>query len=202
MKKLNLPTVCYTLLIFCCITYSTIIFSHIDTLNASSRQDLLSLEQLSQRQDTLLSKINTLSQNLDSLSLDIASYNTEIELLNDKVAKSTDFMVAYYIDKLADPLYITTYNKEYTWYIAAEELGEIGKAAIAPLFARLKTTTDDYERSLIFYSLLLASQADDVKTFAGDDYIRTYLNFNPKTHVSNTKIAFDWWETYSSYFEN
>lgn len=107
--------------------------------------------------------------------------------------------VDYYISKLADKNFIKTYNEDYIWYTAAEELGAIGKDAIAPLMKKLDTT-DDYERALALYALLLASQNENVKSFTGGDYIEVNLDFDAATHPEAVAKAKAWWEKYKDNF--
>lgn len=107
--------------------------------------------------------------------------------------------VSYYIDKLSDKSFIKTYNEDYVWYTAAEELGAIGKDAIPPLIQKLDTT-DDYERALALYALLLASQNENVKSFTGGEYIEVNLDFDPATHPEAVAKAKAWWEKYKDNF--
>lgn len=107
--------------------------------------------------------------------------------------------VTYYMKKLIDPSYTKTYGHGYIWYTAAEELGRMGKPAIPELIYRIGTP-DDYERSLILYALLLASQQENVKAFTGGEYIDVSLDFNPSSHPAMAETAMDWWEKYIEYF--
>lgn len=107
--------------------------------------------------------------------------------------------VSYYIDKLSDKSFIKTYNEDYVWYTAAEELGAIGKDAIPPLIQKLDTT-DDYERALALYALLLASQNENVKSFTGGEYIEVNLDFDAATHPEAVAKAKAWWEKYKDNF--
>ncbi len=114
-----------------------------------------------------------------------------------KPVQTVEERVAYNIEKLKDKAYIGTYGDGYTWYTAAEELGMIGKPAIPALIQKLDTK-DDYERTLVFYALLLATQHDNVKEFTKGEYINTSLDFNVKTHPEMKKQALAWWEKYKS----
>ena len=107
---------------------------------------------------------------------------------------STEKKVSYYIRKLPDPSYATTYgcdDGKTTWHTAAEQLGLVGKPAIPALMDRLDTH-DPHERSLVLYALLLASQDDELRKATQGDYIKVYA-WDPKTHDENAKIACDWW---------
>ncbi|MCX7773528.1 MAG: hypothetical protein N2376_10505 [Clostridia bacterium] len=107
--------------------------------------------------------------------------------------------VAYYMEKLKDKSFTGTYGDGQTWYTAAEELGMIGKPAIPKLIERLDTQ-DDYERALVLYALLLATQHDNVKTFTQGEYINVNLDFNAENHAEMVKAAKEWWEKYKSNF--
>lgn len=107
--------------------------------------------------------------------------------------------VDFYMDRLKDKTYTAVYGDGYTWYTAAEELGKIGKAAIPKLMDRLGTQ-DDYERALVLYALLLASQHENVKGFANGEYIDVNLDFDPSNHKELVERAKAWWEKYKSHF--
>lgn len=127
------------------------------------------------------------------------SYISNAGVRNDKLEQLVDRAVRYYIDKLNDKTYTGTYGEGFTWYTAAEELGKIGKPAIPYLIDKL-STTDDYERSLTLYALLLATQQENVKAFAGNEYINVNLDFDASHHPDMVKTAMDWWEKYKSNF--
>lgn len=110
--------------------------------------------------------------------------------------------ILYYMDKLKDKNFVKTYGDGEnikTWYTAAEELGNIGKPAIPYLIMRL-STKDDYERTLAFYALRLASQHENVKSFA-KDFIDVQLDFEVKNHEKMNKTAHEWYRKYKSNFE-
>lgn len=111
--------------------------------------------------------------------------------------------ILYYICKLKDKDFTRPYGNEeepYTWYIAAEELGMIGKPAIPYLVKNLQTN-DVYEKGLTLYALLLASQCDSVNEFTNKDYIKVGLTFSPEEQKEYVKIAEEWWGKYKEYFE-
>ncbi len=108
--------------------------------------------------------------------------------------------IFFYLDKLKDRKFTSTYGDGYIWYTAAEELGKMGKPVIPYLIRNLETN-DDYERALTLYALLLATQQDNVKQFTKGDYLKTELDFNPKTHPQKLKMAKDWWEKYKLNWE-
>jgi len=108
----------------------------------------------------------------------------------------------FYIHKLKDEDFISTYGGEhlYTWYTAAEELGQIGKSAIPYLMKNLDTK-NDYERALTLYALLLASQHENVKILSDGKYINVPLDFDSSTHDDYVEIAKTWWEKYKHNWE-
>ena len=200
MKKINPFTSCILLLLFCCIICIVITYPGLNTLNAATNSDSISLQSLTEKQQSLVLKIQNLEQGLTDISTELTLYNDKISSLEKAFSSTQSLLISYYMDKLSDPTYTKTYNTDYIWYTAAEALGEIGKPAIPPLIQRLNTTTDSYERSLIFYALLLASQAENVRDFASNDYIHTYLDFDTNNHDAQKKIALEWWDKYKSYF--
>lgn len=107
--------------------------------------------------------------------------------------------IDYYIGKLKDRSFTTTYGHGYTWYTAAEELGQIGKPAIPPLMERLETK-DDYERSVTLYALLLASQAAELKQATGSEYIDVDA-WDTKQHAASVQTARDWWQKWGHLWE-
>lgn len=107
--------------------------------------------------------------------------------------------VEFYLEKLKDKEFTGIYNEEYTWYIAAEELGMIGKLAIPGLIEKLDTQ-DDYERALALYALLLATQQDNVKSFTNGEYINVNLDFNKDNHPEMVDLAKAWWNKYKNNF--
>ena len=199
MKKFNLFTPCIFLLLFCSITCVLLIYPGLNTLEAATTQQSVSLEALAIKQKDLEVTLEELKLDLAKTSDSLTSYNQRLSIIESDIATTQIMLVSYYMDKLSDPTYVTTYNTDYTWYTAAEALGELGKPSIPALIKRLDTT-NSYEQSLVFYALLLASQAENVKVFAGSDYIHTHLDFNTATHDAQKVIALEWWEKYKGYF--
>ena len=113
---------------------------------------------------------------------------------------SASDQVRFYLSRLKDENYCEPYGKGYRWYIAAEELGRIGKPAIPHLIDRLGTS-NEFEKSLALYALRLASQSKEVKIFAGLDYIKTVGSFPYKNLEENEKIALQWWEKYKHHWD-
>lgn len=199
MKKNNIFSHCTFLLLFCCIICILVIYPGFNTLEAATSKQSISVESLALKQQELETTLKSLNLSLTKLSDTLNTYNHQLTTLKSELSTTQTLLVSYYMDQLADPTYVTTYNTDYVWYTAAEALGALGKPAIPSLINRLDTT-DPYERSLVFYALLLASQAENVKIFTGDDYIHTYLDFDSNNHSSQKKIALEWWEKYKNYF--
>jgi len=141
-------------------------------------------------------KLTTLSETTTKSIKELQDQVTQINTNLDTIEQSE---IELLVDKLRDKDYIGTYNEGYTWYTAAEALGAIGKPAIPYLIKKIDTK-DEYERSLVFYSLLLASQAENVKAFAGNDYIKIADSFNPNAGEEMKKEALRWWEKYKDKF--
>ena len=199
MKKLNIFTPCIFLLLFCSIICVLLAYPGLNAIEAATTHQSISLESLAIKQKDLEATLEALKLDLAKTSDSLNSYNQRLSIVESNITTTQTMLVSYYMDKLSDPTYVTTYNTDYTWYTAAEALGELGKPSIPALIKRLDTT-NPYERSLVFYALLLASQAENVKVFAGNDYIHTHLDFNTNTHNAQKMIALEWWEKYKSYF--
>lgn len=104
--------------------------------------------------------------------------------------------VHYYISRLADRRFIDVYGGEEhprVWYIAAEQLGQIGEPAIPVLFALLDTR-DEYELMLALYALQLATQDPQLMSQTGGDYVRLTETLDEKANAENRNIALEWWE--------
>ena len=113
---------------------------------------------------------------------------------------SASEQMQFYLSRLKDENYWELYGEGNRWYIAAEELGRIGKPAIPHLIDRLGTS-NEFEKTLALYALRLASQTKEVKTFAGLDYIETVGSFPYKNLEENEKIALEWWEKYKHHWD-
>jgi len=101
----------------------------------------------------------------------------------------------FYLSKLSDRDYTQTYGHGYTWYTAAEELGQIGEPAIPHLIQKLDTN-DPFELKLTLYALLLASQDPAVKAKTGGEYIQVDTVLSEESNTENKKIALSWWKKY------
>jgi bla regulator protein BlaR1 len=139
----------------------------------------------------------------DEKSEQLIELENQIKTLEDanelEMKKREQKNVEMYLDKLKDKTFTDTYGDGYTWYTAAEELGMIGKTAIPGLIAKLDTE-DDYERALVLYALLLATQHESVKFFTLGEYIDVNLDFNPDSHPAMVEKAKAWWEKYKDHF--
>lgn len=129
--------------------------------------------------------------------------DTSTEAIIETTSTEASDKVLFYMDKLKDQTYTSTYGDDEepnTWYTAAEELGQIGKPAIPYLIANLDTT-DPYEKGLTLYALLLASQHQNVQSITGGEYINVNLTFIPEEQVQYVKDAQAWWSKYKDSFE-
>lgn len=186
-------------LIFCTIIGFLIINPFSNTLEASTINQLETLKKLETTTKDMNTQISTLETQLGEYQSSVKALQNRMDQIETETTEVETFLVDYYIDKLKDPTYVSIYNHDYIYYTAAENLGQIGKAAIPKLINRLDTP-DDYERALVLYSLLLASQDDSVKPFANNDYIRVSLDFDARNHPADVEIAEKWWYKYKSYF--
>lgn len=199
MKKTIIARLCYFVLFTCIITCFLLIYPYSTTLEATTLDQVDMLHSLKQTTENLSKQLVALEENMTSYETSLTELNARVSDLDEHYAQIETRLVDYYIDRLKDPTYTSIYNDDYTYYIAAESLGEIGKSAIPKLIEKL-STEDDYERALALYALLLASQADNVKDFAGNDYIQTCLDFDGRNHPALVEIARNWWTKYSGYF--
>ncbi len=105
--------------------------------------------------------------------------------------------VEFYIKRVGDRGYVEYQNHDGAlrpWYLAAEELGEIGLPAVAPLMKRLEATKDAYERTHVFYALRLAAQAPEINKALGQTLPEYPLAWPPeKDHAKLKKLWLDWW---------
>lgn len=170
-----------------------------NTLEASTINQLETLKKLETTTKDMNTQISTLETQLNEYQSSVKALQNRMDQIETETTEVETFLVDYYIDKLKDPTYVSIYNHDYIYYTAAENLGQIGKAAIPKLINRLDTP-DDYERALVLYSLLLASQDDSVKPFAHNDYILVSLDFDARNHPADVEIAEKWWNKYQSHF--
>ena len=183
-----------------CIVICLLINPFSNTIEASTINQVHNIQELETTAHNISTEIDTLQTNLLDYTKSLNEFEDRLTALENRTTEIETFLVDYYIDKLSDPTYTSIYNEESIYYTAAENLGQIGKAAI-PKLINLLDTSDDYERALALYALLLASQDDSVKTFAGNDYIHVNLDFDARNHPEKVKIAREWWEKYKTYFD-
>ncbi len=119
------------------------------------------------------------------------------EILEGISEKTDAEILSFLLDKLKDPNYTSVYG-DYTWYIAAEELGQIGKPAIPYLIQKLDTD-DDYERTQTLYALSLATQDENVLVFTGENH-RAPAFPEPEDHPELVEEWKEWFEEYEEYF--
>ena len=200
MKKSIIITFCYALLALCII--SSLIFTHplSASVEASTINQLSNLKNLKATSTDISKQITELQNHLNSYNKSLNEFEKRLSELEEQNTELQTFLVDYYIEKLKDPTYTSITNEDSIYYTAAENLGLIGKPAIPKLIQKLDTA-NDYERALTLYALLLASQADNVKSFAKNDYINVNLDFDARNHPQKVEVARKWWDKYKSYFD-
>lgn len=199
MKKQVIIMLCYATLALCILTCFLLIHPFTAPLEASTLTQSNDLKELELTVTNISDQINNLQTNFATYEKSLDDFDARLTQLEIQTTDMESFLVDYYIDKLSDPTYTSIYNEDNIYYTAAENLGHIGKAAIPKLIQKLDTS-DDYERALALYALLLASQSDNVKEFAGNDYINVNLDFDARNHPAKVSIALEWWEKYKSNF--
>lgn len=199
MKKSIIISICYFILFACIITSLLLVHPYSTTLEAATFDQLDTLQELKSTTESLSTQLTSIQGNMASYEKNLNEIDKRLTDIDERHEELETLLVDYYIDELKDPNNTSLYNEDYTYYISAENLGLIGKSAIPKLIEKL-STSDDYERALVLYALLLASQADNVKVFAGNDYIQTSLDFDSRNHPDQVKIAMAWWKKYSGYF--
>lgn len=107
--------------------------------------------------------------------------------------------INFNLRKLKNRKYTGTYGDGYTWYTAAEELGQIGKPAVPHLIKKLNTK-DRYELKLALYALMLATQDSKVITLTNGEYINLPTVLDAGENSRNRKIALQWWEKHQHVF--
>lgn len=107
--------------------------------------------------------------------------------------------VAFYVSKLGDPAFVTRYGDGQTWYMAAEELGQIGRKAV-PALMRALESSDVHTRTQAFYALRLAAQHPSVASLTGGAYPEgSGEAFPPASEHVSLKAAWDaWYDTYAA----
>lgn len=198
MKKIFIIAFCYLGLFFSIVIF-LLINPFSSTLEASTVNQVHNIKELETTSHNISDKIDALQTNLSIYANALNDFEKRLTKIEQQTIELETYLTDYYIDKLSDPTYTDIYNEEYIYYTAAENLGQIGKPAIPKLISRLQTP-DDYERALVLYALLLASQDDSVQAFVGNDYININLDFDARNHPKQVKIAYDWWDKYKSYF--
>ncbi len=197
--KVSVITICNVILVACAVVCLYLVYPFDTRLNAATVTQSDALTDVTSQTEELTSNLTALQDDLTEYSLHLDELQGKVDAVKSDNNEILNNLVDFYLERLPDKNYYTIYDDELKYYTAAEGLGSIGKRAIPKLIQRLDTT-DDYERSLVLYALLLASQEDDVKEFAGNDYIKTGLDFDASTHPAQVKLAKDWWEKYKGHF--
>lgn len=160
-----------------------------------------------------LSEESYQTEELSRFSEERSELNAEINLLRGKVhymqnellAQSKQEPLFFYLDRLRDSNFTSTYGHGYTLYVAAEELSNnIGKPAIPYLIRKLETE-EDYERTQVLYALRLAAQHENVKVFTHGEFPTGGHNLafpRPASHPDLVKAWNSWWEKYRNHWED
>jgi len=112
---------------------------------------------------------------------------------------STAARVRHYLARLADRSCVRSYGDGHTWYVAAEELGQLGEPALPGLVSKL-STMDAYELKLALYALMLASQAPTVQEKTGGEYVQLRFVLSDEDNANNKAIALAWWQRFGALF--
>ncbi|MEO7177088.1 MAG: hypothetical protein ABIV51_14250 [Saprospiraceae bacterium] len=102
----------------------------------------------------------------DSLYMDSMDSMLRNESADVKVDHDT---MTYYLRQLGNPKFVDR-TDGIEWYIAAEELGLMGKQVLPYLIKKLDSDSE-YERGQALYALRLASQQDNVKAATGGEFV-------------------------------
>lgn len=199
MKKYTITSLIYAIILLLLIICIVTVPSYYTTLHASTIDQENQYLYFQKQASELSLQLDSLSSALTSYEKSLNEFDKRLSELEDQNTALHNLLVNYYVEKLHDPTFVSINAEEHTYYTAAECLGELGKPAIPVLIERLDTT-DDYERALVLYALGLASQADNVKTFCGNDYIPVNLDFDARNHPEAVTTAKLWWNKYKSYF--
>ncbi len=201
MKKSHIIVFFYIALTCCIVGFLILINPFSNTLKASTLNQTNTIEELHSTAAHITEQLDSLQKDLSKSQEILNDFEKRLTNLESNADTVQNMLIDYYMNKLSDPTFTSIYNNEYVYYTAAEQLGQIGKKAIPPLINRLDTA-DDYERALVLYALLLASQDEEVKAFVGNNYIHTHLDFDARNHPEQVKIALEWWNKYQSYFSD
>lgn len=115
--------------------------------------------------------------------------------------------VEFYVKRLGDRQYVEPVagaeqgemdeGETLIWYVAAEELGQIGVAAIPALTRTLSASTDNYERQQVFYALMLAVQHPSAERVVGKTYPKADVAFPPA--AAHEKLKAEWLAWWSAH---
>lgn len=146
------------------------------------------------------------------LSKDVVLLRTEVQILREKIDRISEeyfkstkkSKLGFYLEKLRDKDFTNTYGECYTWYIAAEKIGEIGRPAIPFLIDKLDTK-DSYERTQILYALFLAANNENVKNIIKSDIPELAKQYTlPPLQWHKELVAEwkSWWKEYKNILDN
>ena len=197
-KKTWLPVI--IVVVICAIAVSIVVLNTLknDTVDGPGQQT--SAVSTSQQNTQSGDSTDTSKDNSGDKSASADTNSNELDKGSEDLSgKDVPENVKFYMDKLSDKSYTKLYGEGYTWYTAAEELGLIGKPAFPSLIERIETK-DDYERALVFYALLLATQNENVASITNGEYIEVNLDFDVTQHTAMKEKCMAWWDKYKDKF--
>jgi hypothetical protein len=157
-------------------------------------------------------KLNAIrhKDSIDNIEDHTDGYFRELSFLRDKnyyilkeaLVWSKKDPLYFYLEKLKDPDFVSTYGDDgRIWHIAAEELGALGKPAIPFLIKKL-STKDPYELNQVFYALHLAYQRENVKEFTNSEMLPEYSYGFPVPATKHKIVIKSWTDWFNKYKSN
>lgn len=199
MKKITPHSILYIITITLFTVCLTTLPPYFFNLQASTIEQDNAYSKFKEQTAALLLQFEALNSSLNTYEKSLNELDKRLSDVEEQNVALNNLLVNYYIEKLHDPTYVSIDSEQHTYYLAAEALGHLGKPAIPALINQLDTD-DDYERALVLYALMLASQADNVACFCGNDYMHLHLDFDARNHTEAVAAARTWWEKYKSHF--
>ncbi|HEV7406545.1 MAG TPA: hypothetical protein VGO11_26580 [Chthoniobacteraceae bacterium] len=109
---------------------------------------------------------------------------------------STGEKVEFYVQCLADRAYVVNVPGGKPYFEAAAELGMLGSPAAAALIEKLKTSADDYERSMVLYALRWVAEAPEIERALGEVPLEARSTLPPaEEHEKLKRFWLEWWST-------
>lgn len=122
----------------------------------------------------LIIKTTTINKSLFSILFSFILCSCTIENTAHSIKSnnaSLDEKISFYITKLKDKSFISTYDDGYILYTVVEELGEIGMPAVPNLIKKLDTK-NVYEKSLVLCALQLTTKNPNISNQTNGEYIK------------------------------